>query len=524
MRLRIFVHWDNMGESGVPMSFLSTLRGDFYGGLTAAIVALPLSLAFGMASGAGAEAGLYGAIAIGFFAALFGGTPTQISGPTGPMAVLMAGIMMTYQHDPAMAFTVVMLAGLFQILFGVLKVGKYMAYVPYSVISGFMSGIGLLIIILQFAPLTGHAEGGTVLQAAAKIPGYVNDVHGAAFCVGMIALLVMMFLPKKIRLYVPPPLAALVAAGVAGLLLFPGAPTLGDIPEGLPRIQLPTFTIEALPGMLASALMLGLVGAIDSLLVSLVADNFTRGTHKPDRELIGQGIGNMAAGLVGGIAGSGATMRTVINIRAGGRTRLSGVLHALILLGCLLGLGQYVEDIPKAVLAGILIKVGWDIIDWPFLKRLYQAGPRKVDREVVAVMVTVMGLTVFVDLITAVAVGIIMKSLITARRLSRDQMENITFAEEGGALIVRFSGALTFGTANDLAARLRVSLEPRWKKLTLDFGAARLMDLSIMVAIANLLDAARENGMEITLTGQGNPVFQALEDHGIFKNMGRGSH
>lgn len=506
------------------MAFLSSLRGDIYGGMTAAVVALPLSLAFGMASGAGAEAGLYGAIALGFFAALFGGTPTQISGPTGPMAVLMAGIMMSYQHDPAMAFTVVMLAGLFQILFGMMKVGKYMAYVPYSVISGFMSGIGLLIMILQFAPLTGHAEGGSLLAAVAQIPAHLRDVHPAAFGVGMIALLVMIFLPRPMRPYLPPPLAALVIATLTGLFFLPGAPVLGDIPEGLPRLILPTFTVDALPGMLASALMLGLLGAIDSLLVSLVADNFTKGRHLPDRELIGQGIGNVAAGLIGGIAGSGATMRTVINIRAGGRTRLSGILHALILLACLLGLGQYVENVPKAVLAGILIKVGWDIIDWPFLKRLYQAGPRRVDRQVVAVMVTVMVLTVFVDLITAVAVGIIMKSLITARRLSQDQMDNIRFEEAADSLIVRFSGALTFGTANDLAARTRISLEPTRKKLTLDFSDARLMDLSIMVVIANMLEAARENGMEITLAGQGNPVFQALEDHGIFRAMGRGNH
>ncbi len=506
------------------MKLLSNLRGDIYGGLTAAVIALPLSLAFGMASGAGAEAGLYGAIAVGFFASLFGGTPSQISGPTGPMAVLMAGIMMAYQHEPAMAFTVVMLAGLFQILFGVMKVGKYMAYVPYSVISGFMSGIGILIIILQFAPLTGHAEGGSLLHAVGQIPVYIKSMDMAALGVGLCALAVMIFLPRRVRPYVPPPLAALIVATLAGLFLIQGAPTLGEVPTGLPSIVLPAFTVEALPGMLASALMLGLLGAIDSLLVSLVADNFTRGQHRPDKELIGQGIGNMAAGLIGGIAGSGATMRTVVNIRAGGRTPLSGMLHALILVACLLGLGQYLENIPKAVLAGILIKVGWDIIDWPFLKRLYQAGPRKVDRQVVAVMVTVMVLTVFVDLITAVAIGIIMKSLITARRLSRDQMENIEFTEEGETLVVRFSGALTFGTANDLAACLRVRLEPKWKKLTLDFTRARLMDLSIMVAIANMLDEARENGMEIKVEGEDNAVFHTLSDHGVFRKGTRGAH
>lgn len=350
------------------------LRGDIYGGLTAAVVALPLALAFGVASGAGPVAGLYGAIFVGFFAALFGGTPAQVSGPTGPMTVVMAGVITQYGHEPALAFTVVMLAGVFQILFGIFKLGRYVNLVPFPVISGFMSGIGCIIIILQLAPLLGHATpGGGPVAVLASLPGLVRTPHADAAIVGLITLAIVCFTPNRINRILPSPLTALVVGTVLVLVLLPGVPVLGPIPTGLPDPHLPTLTPEAVPGVVKSALVLALLGSIDSLLTSLIADNVTQTYHDSDRELIGQGIGNAIAGAFGAIPGAGATMRTVINVRTGGRTPLSGALHATVLLAIVLGLGRLAQHIPHAVLAGILIKVGIDIIDWPYLKRIREA-------------------------------------------------------------------------------------------------------------------------------------------------------
>lgn len=523
-----------------PRNLLSNIRGDFFGGVTAAVIALPLALAFGVASGAGPLAGLYGAILLGFFAALFGGTPAQVSGPTGPMTVVMAAIIAQFQHDPAMAFTVVMMGGALQTLFGVFGIGRYITYMPYPVISGFMSGIGIIIIALQLGVLAGHDASGSIIKALLSLPAAWSAPVVPAIVTGLAALAIMVFMPKKLRSFIPPPLAALVVCTLLGSLVLQGAPVLGPVPTGLPQPHLPAFDIHMLPSMLSSALILALLGSIDSLLTSLVADNFTHTQHRSDRELIGQGIGNMFAGLFGGLPGAGATMRTVVNIRAGGRTPLSGMVHAVILLACLVGLGFLVEDIPKAVLGGILIKVGWDIIDWPFLGRLRHAGIKGADRQAVAVMVTVMGLTVFVDLIMAVAVGVIMESLMTARRLSSHQIDDVHFAtagkkseerhrlskeEEalidkagGRLLLLRFTGPLSFGTARDLASRMQSSFDD-YEAVVVDLTDARMIDISIMMTLADMIETMTGQGKAVYVSGTENGVYDDLVRHKVFKKV-----
>lgn len=522
------------------LNLFSNVRGDVFGGITAAVIALPLALAFGVASGAGPIAGLYGAVAVGFFAALFGGTPAQVSGPTGPMTVVMAGIILMYAQDPAMAFTVVMLGGVFQILFGVFGLGRYITYMPYPVISGFMSGIGVIIIALQLAPFAGHETAGSVLAALAELPRAYGAPNLTALGVGVAGLAVMMFLPQKLRAYLPPPLAALGLGLVAGYMWPEALPLLGEIPQGFPALHMPVFTLEAMPGMLSSAIMLALLGSIDSLLTSLVADNFTRTQHRSDRELIGQGIGNMVAGLIGGLPGAGATMRTVVNIRAGGRGPLSGMVHAMILLACIFGLGGVAGHIPHAILAAILLKVGWDIIDWSFIKRLMRAGVKGADRQAAFVMIAVLLLTVFVDLIMAVAIGVIIKSLITARRLATHQIEDVLFMSAGGKggrrqalnereealldkagdalLLLRFTGPLSFGTARDLASRLHTAYQD-YRALVIDLSDTRMMDASIMMTLADMIERAREQGVRIYVGGADNPVFAMLKSHGALDGV-----
>ncbi len=511
------------------------IRGDIYGGLTAAVVALPLALAFGVASGAGPVAGLYGAIFVGFFAAVFGGTPSQISGPTGPMTVVMAGIITQYAHEPAMAFTVVMLAGLFQILFGVLKLGRYIAYVPMPVISGFMSGIGCIIIILQLAPMIGHpTPGGGTLAVLAALPTLIIQPHLDAMIVGAVALAIVFFMPNRLNRIIPAPLIALVAGTLFVLWLLPGVPILGEIPIGLPKPTLPHFSLAAVPDMVQGAIILALLGAIDSLLTSLIADNVTQTHHDSDRELIGQGIGNTLAGFFGAIPGAGATMRTVINVRTGGRTPISGALHALVLLAIVLGLGGLAAHIPHAVLAGILIKVGIDIIDWPYLRRLHKAP-----RAGIIIMGMVLGLTVFVDLITAFAVGVVAASLLLVRRMSDLQLGNIrsisnhvdespldeneraVLAEADGRVILHhLSGPFTFGAAKGMARRLAAA--DAFDVLVLDMTDVTFLDSSASMAIDDVIVHIQGRDKHVFLVGVRPEIERNLERLGVTDRLPEG--
>src|SRR5690606_33210131 len=359
---------------------IDQLRGDVFGGITAAVIALPLALAFGVASGAGAIAGLYGAVALGFFASVFGGTPSQVSGPTGPMTVVMAAVIATHSTNLAEAFTVVMIGGVIQIVLGMARVGRYIAYTPYSVVSGFMTGIGVIIIILQLLPFIGAptASDGVLgtIETLSRPAGLPFDLGTLALATACLAVLI--FWPPALQRVIPGPLAVLVAGTLAATLFLDGTPVIGEVPTGLPSLVPPTLSLGAWPQLLQGGFILALLGSIDTLLTSLVADSITRTQHDSDKELVGQGIGNFIAGLIGGLPGAGATMRTVLNLRAGGRTPVSGAVHALLLLALALGLGPVVSNVPHAVLAAILMKVGWDIIDWGYLKRARRAPREKL--------------------------------------------------------------------------------------------------------------------------------------------------
>jgi SulP family sulfate permease len=522
----------------------NNIRGDIYGGLTAAVVALPLAMAMGVASGVGPIAGMYGAIFVGFFAALFGGTPAQVSGPTGPMTVVMAAIFLQYTgmfpDDPAqgaaLAFTVVMMGGLFQILFGVLKLGKYIELVPHPVVSGFMSGIGVIIILLQFGPLLGQAADSKPIVAAQMIPTYLSNIDTNSLILGLIALIVVYGVPKflpKLNSLAPSPLIALVAGTVAYLAFFPAGttPIIGNIPTGFPEFRLPTIEMDLMLQMIASALTLAGLGAIDSLLTSLVADNVTRTQHKSNRELIGQGIGNTIAGLFGGLPGAGATMRTVVNVKAGGRTPISGALHAVILLAIVLGAGSLASDIPKAVLAGILIKVGTDIIDWDYLKRLKNAP-----RAGIAIMATVLIITVTIDLLLAVGIGMVMASFLFMQRITdiqiasmktvtnpgdgsiyeralSEQEKEIMEQADGQIMLFHMRGPMSFSSAKALV-RLH-SLSFGHKIMLLDLSDVPSIDFTTSRALEDIISDTIESGKLIFLVGACKQVCDMLTAQGV---------
>jgi sulfate permease, SulP family len=508
---------------------LDNLRGDIYGGLTAAVVALPLALAFGVTSGVGPLAGMYGAILVGFFAAVFGGTPAQVSGPTGPMTVVMTAIVIHFAHNPAMAFTIVMLGGVFQIIFGMLKFGRFINLVPYPVISGFMSGIGCIIIILQLAPFVGQVAAGGPLKSLLALPELMGQIETNALILGVISLAIIWFIPQRLSRYIPGPLLALLVGTILSVLFFKNVTVIGEIPKGLPSPQIPAFSIDEFAIIIKYSLVLAFLGSIDSLLTSLIADSITRTHHNSDRELIGQGIGNIAAGLFGAIPGAGATMRTVVNVRAGGRTPISGALHAIVLLLMVLGLGSLAENIPHAVLAGILLKVGFDIVDWNYLRRI-----KHVPRSGVLIMLTTLILTVLVDLITAVAAGTIMASLLFVKRMADTQAASMKLIGEAGEwhelteeeagileradghiLLFHIEGPISFGSAKDVVQLLTTDREQ--DALIIDFSDVPFIDSTASLAIEEVILKAQSDNDYVILCGMRDSVQKILRQIGVTK-------
>ncbi|NJL90648.1 MAG: SulP family inorganic anion transporter [Coleofasciculaceae cyanobacterium SM2_1_6] len=512
------------------------LRGDIFGGVTAAIISLPLALAFGVASGVGPIAGLYGAVCVGFFAALFGGTPTLISEPTGPMTVVMTAIVAGFvASDPvnglAMAFTVVMLAGLWQIIFGIFKLGKYITLMPYSVISGFMSGIGVILIILQIAPFLGQAAPkGGVIGTVAAIPNLLVNVNPPEAILGGLTLAIIFLMPKKLKKLVPPQLIALIVGTIISVTVFQNAEIrrIGEIPVGLPTLQLPTFTPGQITRIFVDSVMLAMLGCIDTLLTAVVADSLTRTEHDSNKELIGQGIGNIVSGLCGGLPGAGATMGTVVNIQTGAKSAVSGLTRALVLLVVVLGAAKLTQPIPMAVLAGIALKVGIDILDWSFLKRSH-----KVSIKGSLIMYGVLLLTVFVDLIVAVGVGVFVANILTIERLSSLQSQEVKLitdndddvrlsAEEkmlldqgaGRILLFYLSGPMIFGLSKAIAREHNAMQDA--DILVMDLSDVPMLGVTASLAIENAIRDAHDKGLQVYVAGASAKIQSRLERLGLF--------
>ncbi|MEL6854020.1 MAG: SulP family inorganic anion transporter [Cyanobacteria bacterium J06607_13] len=512
------------------------VRGDIFGGVTAAVIALPMALAFGVASGAGAISGLWGAVLVGFFAALFGGTPTLISEPTGPMTVVMTAVIANLtaanpENGMAMAFTVVMMAGIFQIIFGALRLGKYVTLMPYTVISGFMSGIGIILVILQLAPFLGQeSPGGGIVGTLLAIPELLANMQPAETGLAAVTVAIIWFMPRRFKKVIPPQLVALIVGTLLSLLLFPDIDLrrIGAIPVGFPDLQLPTFDSQQLTLMFADAAVLGMLGCIDALLTSMVADSLTRTEHNSNKELIGQGLGNLVSGLFGGIPGAGATMGTVVNIQSGGRTALSGLVRAGILLVVILGAANLAATIPLAVLAGIALKVGIDIIDWDFLKRAH-----RVSLKGALIMYGVIALTVLVDLIVAVGIGVFVANILTIERISLLQaksVQTITDADDaillneeekrwldeanGRVLLFKLSGPMLFGVAKAISREHNAIGE--CDAIVFDLSEVPHMGVTVSLAIENAVKEAVEQGRYVFIVGASGQTYRRLENLNVF--------
>jgi SulP family sulfate permease len=520
----------------------SNLRGDFFGGLTAGVVALPLALAFGVQSGMGAIAGLYGAIAIGIIAAWFGGTPTQISGPTGPMTVVSAVIIAraievhggSLELALGSIIAIFLLSGVFQILLGIFKVGQYVRYMPYPVVSGFMSGIGVIIIVLQVFPFLGHASPKKILDIFSTLPEILGGINLASVALAL-ATIATIYLFPRITKIVPSALVALVALTIVATIMKLDVAVIGDIPEGFTSVKLAALgNVDWMHPMVIviPAITLAALGTIDSLLTSIVADNMTKTRHNSNKELIGQGLGNMAAAAIAGIPGAGATMRTVVNINSGGRTRISGVIHGLALLLVLLGAGSYAKLIPLPVLAGILITVGIGIVDYKGLKHVVN-----VPRSDAFVMLVVLIMTVFVDLLQAVAVGMVLASILFMKKMSdvaEDKSAEGSVEEFGleeiwpqdleltddirhKVFIKYFDGPIFFGFASKFQEMTQQS--PDVDVVILRMGRVPYIDQSGLYAIEDAIMALHDKTILVLITEIQEQPADMLRGVGLIPEM-----
>ncbi len=581
----------------------SHFKGDMFGGITAGIVALPLALAFGVSSGLGPSAGLYGAIFVSFFAALFGGTNTQISGPTAPMTavsmVVIAGIVATFDGDVSKALpailTVFLLAGLMQVGLGLIGLGKYIKYIPYPVVSGFMTAIGVIILVTQILPSVGyypkedvefvsqfkpHAEeiildnilrdemeeGILVLEdfketikraehitqeqilqesqtlassEASGVIGAIKVLPRALININWLELLLafgtifIIYGFKRITTKVPSTLVALlVMSGIAfgfGLNYRP----IEEIPSGLPIPNFgifSNFNFDSVSPYIFTALTLALLGAIDSLLTSVVADNMTKTKHKPNKELIGQGIGNSIGAIFGGIPGAGATIRTVVNINAGGKTRLSGMMAGVLLLVILLAIGPIASQIPAAVLAGILITVGIGVMDYKGLKAIPY-----MPRAEVTIMIVVLVLSSVWNLVYAVGIGLVIASLmfmkkigdLTAKRsdvksLGKEKgwSDEIDFPKdlEEEVFIKHIKGPLFFGSTSDFQ-HLAKQIPSTASTIIIRMGRMGYMDQSGLYAMEDVLVDLVKNGKKVLMVNIAEQPRYMLERIDIIPDL-----
>lgn len=513
------------------------LKGDISGGLVAGIIALPLALAFGVQSGLGAAAGLYGAIAVGIFAAMFGGTPTQASGPTGPMTVVSAAIVVyavnatgSIESGLGIILLSFLAGGILQVVLGLFGVGQYIRYFPYPVVSGFMSGVGLIIIVLQLWPLLGSSSPKSTIAVFTQISQPLSAINIWAVALGVLTLVVNYTFPRVTKKVPSVLVALLVGTGVA-LLFNLDVPVIGDIPSGFPPLRVGAFfsvAAEHYVFILQSGVTLALLGSIDSLLTSVIADNITKDRHDSRRELIGQGIGNIVASLFGGIPGAGATKGTVVAINAGARTRIAGITHGVFQLVALLGAGALVAYIPLSVLAGLLISVGVAIIDYRALRHLTQ-----LPRADVVVMLLVLFWTVFGNLIHAVGAGVVLASLLfmkqssdlaevasTVQKLESEPAwdDEADVADDRSVYVKHLYGPLFFGFTSGFRT-LADSVPATATQVVVRMERVPSIDQSGLYTLEDTILALTTAGKDVVLTGLRAQPADMLRRIGIVPHL-----
>ena len=523
---------DRLAQLPQRYSF-QTMFGDVLGGITAAVVGLPVALAFGVSSGLGPAAGIYGAVAVGFFAAVFGGTRSLISGPTGSMTVAMAVIVTSYANNIGQAFTIVIMAGLIQMLFGFLRIGRFVTYTPYSVIAGFMTGVGIIILSVQILPFMGAPPiTGGPPEAIRNFSTIIEHFDVTAVAIAGATLGAALLWPSRFEKYLPSTLVALFVGIIVTALWFSNAPTIGAIPTDLPTVMLPALSFDALVRAIEPAMILALVGSADTLLTALVGDSMTRARHDPNKELFAQGLGAVVTGFIQGLPGSGATPSTIANIRAGGTTIVSGVIAVVVLVVMILLMADYVAKIPNALLAGVLMKVALDTMEWRFVTRLL-----RIQREHMVVMLLTLGLTVFLDLLTAIAAGMIAAAVTSARQFERLELDSVIsvpildqsffggrareddledFSARVGLVALR--GSFTVASSRKLLDTIGEDIREH-EVVILDFSNTVYIDESAAMVIERLIETATSYETGCIVMGLAGMPARNLEALNVLKQV-----
>ena len=508
--------WNNFKLLG------SNLGKDILAGMVVAVIALPSAIAFGVGSGLGAVAGIWSAIIGGIFGGLFGGSKIGVSGQTGPTMIQLAAIMIGFKTvegslDLTTAFSIVFLSGLILVVLSVMRVSQLIYFTPYSVVAGFMCGIGVIVMALQINPFFGLDGVGSVKDAIAQIPYALTHIHVDDFEIALPSLIVLIiwpFLKSKVKFLekIPAPLLVLLVATAAAQMLHLDLHTVGSIPTGLPALHFPNLTM--MEKIFWPALSIAGLVVIDSLLTCIVADNVSGEKHSSDRETFGQGLANMVSSLFGGLPTATSTLRTVTNHQSGGRTPLAAVVHSLVLLALVLGLGPYAEQIPMAALAAILFKVGIDILDYKILKVFH-----RLPFTDMLVFTVVLIVTLVQDLLVAMAVGLVLAFFRFIQELSyayqhdaaylADMVDEVNEYVDRDIKILKPNGPLFFGSVEPLSEVYRNTAAHDF--LIIDLDAVSFMDLSGAYAVEDLVAWAENKKRKTVLSGGKPHIVKMLE-------------
>lgn len=515
--------------------YKASFKTDLTGGLLAAIIGLPMGLAFGVQSGLGAAAGIYTAIILAIIASVFGGTRTLITDPTGPMTVVAATVVSTSlaaAGDLATAMPLIVatfvLAGVFELIFGVLNLGKYVKFLPYPVLSGFMAGIGVIIISVQLFPLMGQVSPKGFSNILTNLGTGLQNLNTEAVLLGALTIAIVYLLPLLTK-KIPSILAALIIGTLVSVIFGMNVPVIGAIPTELPSMQLGLLSGLAwsdLSIIIPPAIMIGGLGVIDTLLTSVVADNLTKTKHDSRKTVIGQGIGNIIVGLFGGIPGAGATMGTVTNIKAGAKTKLSGIMKGVFLLVIMLTIAEYVAYIPMPVLAGLLITIGISIIDFKSIKMLF-----KIPKQDAIVWAIVLLVTLFDNLLNAVAVGFLLSAILFIGRMAKamevtqkannlnhgNELYNISNSLRQQVHIQNIGGPLFFGCANSF--RNHCESINNVSAVVLRMEDMPFLDQSGLMTLEAVIEDWQSRGMEVYMTGANGTILESMTQVEIISGL-----
>ena len=515
-----------------PQTLRRQIPRDIVAGVVVAIVALPLSIALAIASGVGPEQGLYTAIVAGFLIALLGGSPVQISGPTAAFATIVAGIVAADGMGGLVMATII--AGVLLILMGVFRLGALIRFVPYTITTGFTAGIAVTIVAGQLKDLFGltYPAGTPAIETMDKLSAVAanfSTFNVEALLVGAACLAVLALWPRVSKRIPGSLVAVLVGVGlVSGLGL--NVNTIGDlytINAGLPQFQMPQMSLDLFRAQFANGFTIAILAAIESLLSCVVADSMISSHHRANMELVAQGVGNIGSVLFGGIPATGAIARTAANVKAGGRTPVSGMVHALVLLAVMVFLMPYAALIPMPCIAAILLQVAYNMSGWRTVVRLVRTAPKSD----VAVLAVTFLFTVVFDLVMAIGVGMMMALVLFMKRLSDetevrgwkyycDEDSEVTHLRElpQSVRVYEINGPMFFGMTDQIA---EISVKEFTKYLIIRMRGVPSLDASAMNALENLQGYCAENGVQLIISHANEQPMRTMERAGFVDLVGR---